>query len=484
LVNALTELYKHEADFVAGVAKAWLSNPLLRVFLRLIPKDDIEVALRVCIEENARVKVRQILASKIIMFIIKRGVGSFHVNRTHLVEGLKYPLVRRGLANILKGIAIFGVRRPQVTAAPFLVVWDFTKACNLKCKHCYESAGHPLKDELTTIQAKIAIDHFKDEGVVAIAFSGGEPLMRRDFFEIADYAYKKDFYVSLATNGTLITPSVAKKIKEAGVSYVEVSLDGFEREHDQLRGVRGAWKKACDGIRNCVSVGLDTCIAITATRYNVKNLPDFLEFVERELHPSRVIVFNFVPTGRARDMINADLEPQQREELLEMLYSKMVSKNCPIDFFSTAPQYSVVSLRFANGPAVSTHFTNKVAIEAFRGRTKVLSEFIGGCGAGRLYCGLEPNGDVTPCVFMPIRIGNIRKNRLGEIWRSSRILRLIRDRDLFKGCGDCDYKYVCGGCRARAYGYFGDVQGPDPGCTFNLGYWEALRKIKTSFNPH
>jgi len=109
-----------------------------------------------------------------------------------------------------------------------------------------------------------------------------------------------------------------------------------------------------------------------------------------------------------------------------------------------------------------------------KGRTKSLTEFIGGCGAGRLYCGMEPNGDIEPCVFIPIKVGNIKEQRLIDIWRNSPILKQIRNRDSFKGCGECEYKYICGGCRARAYAYFNDLQGPDPGCRLNERYWREI----------
>jgi radical SAM protein with 4Fe4S-binding SPASM domain len=253
-------------------------------------------------------------------------------------------------------------------------------------------------------------------------------------------------------------------------------LDGFEETHDEFRGIKGAWKKTVEGIKNCVDAGIDTCVATTATHYNLKEIPKLMEFAEKELFANRFIVFNYVPTRRGKEIVEEDLSPEEREELLDFLYSKLIDPNCRLDVFSTAPQYAVSSLKYAEGPAVATHFTNKEAMELLRGRTKTLTEFIGGCGAGRLYCGLEPNGDVQPCVFIPIKIGNIREQSLIDIWRNSPVLKEIRDREKFEGCGKCDYKYVCGGCRARAYGYFNDLKAPDPSCSFNKSYWEALKK--------
>jgi MoaA/NifB/PqqE/SkfB family radical SAM enzyme len=155
-------------------------------------------------------------------------------------------MVRRGIANVLEGIGHYGVQRPQTTAAPFLIVWNFTKQCNLKCKHCYENAGpKPAPDELTTEEAKKAIDDFESAGVVALSFSGGEPLARKDFLEVAKYAADKEFYVSVASNGTLITKTTAQKMKEAGVQYVEISLDGFEETHDKFRGIPRRLETSC-----------------------------------------------------------------------------------------------------------------------------------------------------------------------------------------------------------------------------------------------
>ncbi|MDI6904564.1 MAG: radical SAM protein [Candidatus Bathyarchaeia archaeon] len=149
----------------------------------------------------------------------------------------------------MEGIAEFGIQTPQTTAAPFLVVWQFTNAYNLRCKHFYASAiSETMPDELTTEEAKDLIDELADCGVVAIAFSGGEPLIRKDFFEIANYAKERDFYVSVATNGTLITPSIGKKLKSC-VDYVEISLDGLKETHEKFRGISGVFDKTINGIK-------------------------------------------------------------------------------------------------------------------------------------------------------------------------------------------------------------------------------------------
>ncbi len=468
-----------QVEFVVKTIERWLGNPLSKALLKSTLKRDkkgetkLEKALRKYTGEKIEVDW---LTFQIAKKAIEKGAESLGISKEKIKNSLKAPIIRRGLVNILEGIAYWGVKRPQITAAPFLIVWDVTYACNLKCKHCYASAGKKAPDELTTKEAKEAIDLFRKIGVVAIAFSGGEPLVRKDIFELIEYAKKRDFYVSMASNGTLITKKIAQKLKEVGLDYIEISLDGFEKTHDNFRGIKGAWKKAVQGIRNCVEVGLDTCVATTATHYNLQEIPKLVDFVEKELKANRFILFNFVPTRRGKEIKEKDLTPKEREELLELLYSKLVDPNCPLDTFSTAPQYAVISARYPTGPAVATHFTNKKALEMLKGKTKALTEFIGGCGAGRLYCGMEPNGDIQPCVFIPIKIGNIKKDDFLEIWRNSPVLKEIRERDKFEGCGTCKYKYICGGCRARAYGYFGNLKGPDPGCFYKKEYWENLNK--------
>ena len=473
-----------DIEITVSFIKRYLGNRVTRVLLKSMVKRDeggeteLEEALRKYAGEDIKVKRWIYLA---VSKTFQKLAEKFGVSEESLKESLRKPIVRRGIVNILEGISYFGVQEPQTTAAPFLVVWNFTRMCNLRCKHCYENAGpKPDLDELTTEEAKRIIDEFKREGVVAIAFSGGEPLMRRDFFEIAKHASDRDFYVSVATNGTLITPEVAKKLKEAGVQYVEVSLDGFEKTHDEFRGIEGSWRRSVKGIKNAIAAGLDVGVATTITKYNLKEISEFLDFLEREIHPRRFIHFNFIPTGRGKDIIEADLSPREREELLDFLYQKLVDPNFKMDVLSTAPQYAVTSLTFFDrfgGPVVATHFINQRAAEMLKGKAKALAPFIGGCGAGRLYIALEPNGDVKPCVFIPIVVGNLREKSLREIWLSSPVFKKIRERKNFKeGCKSCPYLNICGGCRARAYGYFGDLQGPDPGCSINERYWDKLKE--------
>jgi radical SAM protein with 4Fe4S-binding SPASM domain len=405
--------------------------------------------------------------SCILLRTPKREMRDFFQNQT----------TRRGLASIVTGIAEHGVTRPQQLGAPFLVVWDLTHACNLKCKHCYQRADKPLPDELTTEEGKRLIKELADADVVAIAFSGGEPLLRPDFFELAAYARSLGVHVSVATNGTTITKELAERLKQIDVNYVEISLDGArEKTHDEFRGVPGMFDRTIECIKNCVGAGLYTCIATTATKHNLGELQATYELAV-ELGCKQHMTFNFIPTGRGVELVRTDLSPEEREEQLNQIYDNLTSSSgCAA--LSTAPQLARIALQRAKvedgGPLVSAHFAARTNPGE---QNRLIAEFLGGCGTGRCYCAIEPNGDVLPCVFMPIKVGNVREKRFLEIWRNSPVLRDLRDRSKLKGhCAVCEYRYACGGCRARAYGYFGDYHAPDPGCINNLEYWQRLKQ--------
>jgi uncharacterized radical SAM superfamily Fe-S cluster-containing enzyme len=221
-------------------------NPFSKFLLKYFTKEDklkhaLEIYCKVKEPKNFRAKIN----AKIVGFFINRAAKTFG-RKENIAEIFKKPVYLRGLNLVLKSIGEYGITRPQKLSAPFLVVWDYTNLCNLKCKHCYANAGKFANDELTTEQKYEVVDQLDKAGVVAIAFSGGEPLMRKDLFEIASYTKEKGMYASIATNGTLISKGVAKKLKKIGIDYVEISLDHVNPViHDRFRGVRGAWKKNC-----------------------------------------------------------------------------------------------------------------------------------------------------------------------------------------------------------------------------------------------
>ncbi len=419
------------------------------------------------------------IVNPIVTRAIKKGGSAFSVDESKLREKFENVYWRRGLANVLQGIARYGVKKPFTPAAPFLVVWNFTQLCNLRCKHCYASAGNTAPDELTPDEALKVAGKLADAGVNIIAFSGGEPLMRKDFFEVLKASADYGVFTAVATNATLITREVAARLKESKAGYIQISLDGATpKTHDGFRGVPQSFEKAVRGIKNCVEQGVFVEVSSTATKYNYKEMGDIINLCEN-LNVDWWMMYNFVPTGRGKFILENDLPPEEREELLQTLWNKLRT-NPKLQVLTTAPQYARVALQMEDNAKeksekiiVPTHFYNP----HLHGRLLGLSEFIGGCGAGRFYCAIEPNGLITPCVFFKLNIGNIRNDNFKEIWNNNKVLQDLRDRDKLKGqSGICKYKYVCGGCRARAYGYFEDYHAPDPGCINNIEKWQELLK--------
>ncbi len=445
--------------------KRLFENPLSRYLIKYFAnKKRLDNALEIYCNLRKPKGIRERINAFIVGQAINKGAEVFGGKKEDFVDYFKEPVPRRGLSLVLRSLAEYGVTKPQKLVAPFLVVWDITSRCNLRCKHCYANAGRPAPGELTTEQAKEVIDQLDKAGVVAVALSGGEPTLREDFLEIVKYIHKKGMYVSVASNGTLITEEFARKMKNAGVEYMEISLDHTNpKVHDEFRGVKGAWKKTVDGIKHCVEADIITCIATTVTKYNYEDIPNMIELA-RKLKVQRFIAFNFVPTRRGKNIMNMDITPEEREKLLNFLYDKLVEKN-GLEVFSTCPAYARISIERVNasedGSITPTHFA---AVE-LKGRAIALADFIGGCGAGRNYCSIEYNGDIQPCVFIPIKVGNVIKDGFENVWKNSEVMEKLRNRELLKnGCGMCEYKYVCGGCRARAYGYTGDILASDPGC--------------------
>ncbi|MEM3589902.1 MAG: radical SAM protein [Candidatus Bathyarchaeia archaeon] len=459
------------------VLRAAMGNRLSRSIIRLgmgfckrSGKRRMENALAMASGESIHCCLSCRSYSLLIKSLLRLGGMAFGVDYGDLANYIRDPIVRRGLSSVLMGIGKFGITKPQLLNAPFLVVWNFTNACNLKCKHCYQSARARSPDELGLEEKLRLIDELAEAGVVSIAFSGGEPLLSPDFFETARRASERGMFVALATNGTLITREVAKKLKGSGVGYVEISLDSATpKAHDGFRGVEGAFERAIQAVAHCAEEGIFTCVATTVTKMNLQEVPRLIE-LSKELGAKRFMAFNFIPTGRGRDIVGMDLSPEEREGLLRALYEE---SNKGIQVLSTAPQYARVCLEASHGLLISpTHFY----IGHAEWDLGILAEFIGGCGAGRLYCAIQPNGDVTPCVFMPsLVVGNIRDRGFLEIWHGSDAMNRMRRRDLLSGnCGQCPYKFICGGCRARALAYFEDFMAPDPGCIRNEEYYLLL----------
>jgi radical SAM protein with 4Fe4S-binding SPASM domain len=402
--------------------------------------------------------------SQMIRFWIEFLRRSLSLKREKVEKLLADPYARRAVINITRTFSYYGIRKPLSIYAPFLVVWDFTHKCNLNCKHCYSDSGTASQKELGTKEALDVVDQLADFGVTALAFSGGEPLTRKDFLEVANHAVKRGLYVSVATNGTLLNKENVKKLKQAKINYVEVSIDGATAQtHDSFRGMPGAFDKAVAGLKNCIEADLCACIATTATKSNLAEMPGILDLAE-EIGAERFTYFNFIPTGRGKELYDQDLAPEEREKLMVYLLDRM-SKGCKVTILTTAPQLARVALQCQGVGKEMTMSMAHMQTARVSKKAVPLADFIGGCGAGRLYCSISPQGDVHPCVFFPVNVGNLKTERFGDIWLNSQLFNALRDRSNLKGaCGKCRYKYVCGGCRARANAYHHDFLSSDVGC--------------------
>lgn len=386
-----------------------------------------------------------------------------------------HPTVH-ALSLTARSIARYGLSAPQRFAAPLFAVWNITQACNLRCKHCYQSAGpRPAPDELTLEERLHVVDQLAAGGTPFLAIAGGEPLACRDLWAVLEDAARRGIHLSLATNGTLLSPRNVQRLIEAGVKYVEVSIDSLEAsEHDAFRGRSGAWARSIEGIRNCVRAGMRTGFAMCFTRHTVRRADEAIQFAI-DLGCQTFSHFNFIPVGRGRDVIEYDLTPEQREQLMTLLFRRLQEGR--INIISTAPQFARACVAF--GSAEGLFATGHVGTG--RGsKTMVLSRYIGGCGAGRCYCAIQPNGDLTPCVYIPFEaIGNLRKQSLAELWDCP-LFEALSDRDQRGGhCRKCDYRAYCGGCRARALAYTGNTQAGDPGCGFNQDLWDRVAQHAT-----
>jgi radical SAM protein with 4Fe4S-binding SPASM domain len=441
----------------------WMLKTTLRTCLKC-NRTPLETALDNFSNKNSKCS-SCFIYSWVIGFWISFIQKILHVKKSRISKLFADSYVRRAIKSIVFGFSEFGFKRPLQIHAPFLVVWNFTYKCNLNCKHCYSSSGISSKNELTTQEALKVVDQIADFGVTSLAFSGGEPLMRKDFFEVASHAVELGLYVSLATNGTLLNQENVNKLKEIGVHYVEVSLDGIDAEtHDFFRGKKGSFNKTLKGLKNCIDKKICTCIAVTATKKNLKEIPAILEMSEN-MGIDRFTLFNFVPTGRGKDIISVDPSPKEREDLLCYL-NKKLSENLNIAILSTTPQLARVAMQ-SKSPTQEDIIMPLAHMEAAKisKRAMTLADFIGGCGAGRFYIAISPEGNIQPCVFMPLIVGNLKRDQLADVWLNSQVFKDLREREKLKGrCGKCEFKFVCGGCRARALAYHDDYLMSDPGC--------------------
>ena len=379
----------------------------------------------------------------------------------------------RGLVVTARSVEEFGLTVPQRFSVPLFAVWNFTNLCNLRCQHCYQDSQHQrLADELTLEEKLDLVDQIGQQYVPMIAFAGGEPTICKDLLPVLRRCQQYGMHTSVATHGGTLTPKLCGELADAGVKYVEISLDSVDPEkHDAFRGVPGMWRRTVAGMKNVVATpGLRLGIAMCVHQGNYDEVEDMLRFAV-EIGAGCFAHFNFIPVGRGLEMTKQDLSPRQREHLFEIFNRWMQSKK--IGVISTAPQLGRVCMVASpiEGPQACSH-----AGVGGGEKARVVAKYLGACGAGRTYVCIEPNGDITPCVYLPHRIlGNIRNRRYVDIVRDNEFWDILCDRQRRTGhCEVCEFKNYCGGCRARADAYFGQLNASDPGCIFNEKHWEAL----------
>ncbi len=325
---------------------------------------------------------------------------------------------------------------------PSLVSWNLTRLCNLKCPHCYLSAGKKGDDELTTAECLGLLEEMKALGTEMVILTGGEPLLRKDIYELASAASEAGLWVVMGTNGVLIDDRVVAKMQECGVQGVGISIDSIDPEkHDSFRGGPGSWKHSVRALEICKAAGLEVLVQTTVMDENRDEIPRLIDFA-RDKGAWSFNLYFLVQTGRGQQM--NDLSADSTEELLTELVDVQESYRPMLVRSKCAPQFK------------------RIAYE--RGRGGLES---GGCMAGTQYCRITPSGDVTPCPYMTVSAGNVREQSFTEIWTGSPVLTALRDPGQLKGrCGACEYSELCGGCRCRAYAGFDDYLAEDPACPY------------------
>jgi radical SAM protein with 4Fe4S-binding SPASM domain len=340
---------------------------------------------------------------------------------------------------------------------PRIVAWEITKRCDLACKHCRASANtEPDPQELSPGEALALVDQLAQAGTRLLILSGGDPLLRDDWSDIAARATAAGMRVTMAPNGLHVTAEVASCMRACGIQRAAISLDFPTPElHDGFRGVPGAFDAAIRALRLLREAGIECQVNTTITALNVDHVDGVIDLAlalgTAAFHP-----FLLVETGRGEELAPQALTPERCEEMMVRLRRREVELRGRLAFKPTdMPQYCRVAAQDGAG--------RRGPGEA----GAVLDRMTRGCQAGRAFCFISSRGEVNPCGYLPLPAGNVRVSRLAEIWRASAVLQALRDDDLIQGkCGICEFRRICGGCRARAFAHGGDWMSPEPLCAY------------------
>ncbi len=369
----------------------------------------------------------------------------------------------------------------------YSVSWNLTQRCNLECAHCYMSAfaGADTRGELTTAECRRVIDEIAEVNPnVFLILTGGEPLLRRDIFEIAAYAGGKRFTTVFGTNGVLLREREAKLMREHGVLGASISLDSTDpRKHDAFRRLPQAWEGAVRATKVLNDAGLDFSLHMSVTDWNVDEVPAMIDLA-KELGAKVLNFFFLVRTGRGKNL--TDIDPGAYERILTYLAKVQGVGDGPPSFVKRL--LGIATPETAAPPAFEDPWSTPVGrADGLLIRAKCAPHFRrilwelnpsspllknyahGSCPAGKYYCRITPEGDVTPCPYMPVSAGNLRRTGFADLWRGAPVFDDLRDPKLGGRCGACEFSKICGGCRCRAYATYGDYLAEDPACGYQPG---------------
>ncbi|WP_163338294.1 radical SAM/SPASM domain-containing protein [Desulfopila sp. IMCC35008] len=342
---------------------------------------------------------------------------------------------------------------------PKWIAWEITRRCNLKCVHCRSSSeeevkGHP---DFSFTEAKAILDDIASYASPVIVLSGGEPLLRKDVFDIARYGTDLGFRMCLATNGTLVTEDTCQSIKAADIKMVSLSLDGAKAEtHDDFRNEKGAFAGTMNAIELFNKYQIPFLINSSFTVRNKDEIPEIYKLV-KGLGATAWYMFMIVPTGRGEDIMEELIPENLYDEILEWHYQVEKEENELLMRPTCAPHYYRIVRQKAKEEGEKFERRN---LKFSTGGSK-------GCLAGQLICLIDVDGEVLPCSYFPKSAGNIKTTRFKKIWEESELFLNLRDFKSYKGsCGQCEYVNVCGGCRARSYAIHGDYLAQEPFCSY------------------
>ena len=342
---------------------------------------------------------------------------------------------------------------------PKWIAWEITRRCNLRCVHCRSSSemeiqGHP---DFPLEEAYRLIDDIVSYATPVVVLSGGEPLTRKDVFEIARYGTDKGLRMCLATNGTLVTDAICEEIKQSGIRIVSLSLDGADdKVHDDFRSQKGAFAGTINAARLFKKHGIEFIINSSFTKRNQEQIPQVYQLA-KELGATAWYMFMIVPTGRGEEIMNELISKEDYDKILDWHYDMEKEEDLLLVRPTCAPHYYRVQLQRAKEEGEKV---KRRTLKFSTGGSK-------GCLAGQLICLIDVDGNVLPCSYFNLPAGNVREKSFKEIWENSDLFKDLRDFKKYKGrCGSCEFINVCGGCRARAYSVYGDYLEEEPFCSY------------------